>query len=219
VTFNIFFNATTSALINGGVGKFKLGEAIVTSEWGLPACRTSGTLKINGRTKDIDSENSLTWYDRQFGEAASSTSSKRSITERGRITTRTTSALNWTWLELHIPATTYKLSIWNIDAEGEEFARFGTIRKGDGSLDVVPVTWTPDYSLTYTSPNTGNIYPLRWSIEIAGWGSLSVLSASANQEISGPADSETAYEGFVTLTGHFADSDVSGYGVVEITSA
>jgi kievitone hydratase len=62
--FNFTSELTSPALLNGGLGNFLVGSRSIY-EWGTPACKTTGSFTINGSTVEIDSENSLTWFDRQ----------------------------------------------------------------------------------------------------------------------------------------------------------
>lgn len=63
VTFDITSEATSPVLFNGGAGQFQW-VSMPANEWGLPACRTSGFLSVNGKQVEIDPSRSLTWYDR-----------------------------------------------------------------------------------------------------------------------------------------------------------
>ncbi|PWY82125.1 hypothetical protein BO70DRAFT_405343 [Aspergillus heteromorphus CBS 117.55] len=197
-TFDITWNATSVALVDGGTGSFALSSS-TSYQWGLPGCRTAGTLTIDETEKTIDPTNSMTWYDRQWGTTGVSSS---------------ISALNWTWHELHLPNTADKLSIWAIDDNGSPTARFATIRARDGSQYVVPATFTPDYGRTYESSNTGTVYPLDWTVEIGNWGSLRISSVAEDQEVAGSTKAQTIYEGFVTFVGDFNNQAVAGYGLV-----
>src|SRR5258708_5127011 len=47
VTFDLTINGTSTALLDGAVGTFYFGTDLLVSEWGMPACETSGTFVVN----------------------------------------------------------------------------------------------------------------------------------------------------------------------------
>lgn len=197
VTFDITYNATSKALIDGGTGLFAFGNG-KSYEWGFPNCYTEGTVTVNGQVVTIDPANSFTWYDRQWNDGFPSNG-------------------NWTWFELHIPNTEYKLSIWAIDDKDSwQGCRFATIRTEDGSQNVVSTTFSPDYTRSWYSNATHTLYAQDWTITVGDYGILRVSSVTQDQEIVGHAAFDTAYEGFVTFDGLFDGKNVYGYGVVEV---
>ncbi|KUI63024.1 Kievitone hydratase [Cytospora mali] len=200
VTFDFTYNASSAAIVDAGSGLFTFGTGF-TYEWGFPNCYTEGSLTINGEVITVDPENSFTWYDRQWNQGFPSTG-------------------NWTWFELHIPNTKYKLSIWAIDnTDPAQTVRFATIRTEDGSQNVVPTTWTPDYTRHWYSNATATDYALDWTVTIGDYSSLRISSITKDQEIVGDSAFTTAYEGFVTFDGQFEGNNVQGFGVVEILYA
>ncbi|KAE8334488.1 Kievitone hydratase [Aspergillus arachidicola] len=197
ITFDLTYNATTSAIVDGAVGLFAFGNGF-TYEWGLPNCYTEGTINIYGKQLTVDPTKSFTWYDRQWNNGVPTTG-------------------NWTWFQLHIPNSRDKLSIWAVDNNDPEQAfRFATIRTEDGSQNVVPSNFTPDYTRQWHSDVTDTLYPLDWTITVGDYGMFRVSSAVDNQEIAGNTAFTTAYEGFVTFTGEYAGEAVDGFGVVEV---
>ncbi|KAJ5638454.1 hypothetical protein N7528_000844 [Penicillium herquei] len=195
--FDITYNATSMALVDAATGLFTFGTG-TSYEWGLPSCYTEGTLTIGGNTVTIDPNNSFTWYDRQWNGGFPSTG-------------------NWTWFELHIPATRYRLSIWAIDNETPyQRYRFATIRTEDGSQNVVPITFSPDFSRYWYSNASDTLYAQHWTVTVGSYASLEISSVTGNQEIVGPTDASSAYEGFVNFHGIFDGDEVEGFGVVEI---
>jgi hypothetical protein len=95
VTFDLTINGTSTALLDGAVGTFDFGTELLVSEWGMPACETSGTFVVNEEILTVDPSRSFTWYDRQWGGGAVG---------------------NWTWFELHLEMDNapVKASIWLI---------------------------------------------------------------------------------------------------------
>ncbi|PWY82134.1 hypothetical protein BO70DRAFT_352750 [Aspergillus heteromorphus CBS 117.55] len=234
VTFNVTFEATTPALINGGTGSFTYGDG-PTHEWALPGCRTTGSLVLDGggggdsggvgrETVTIIPERSVTWYDRQWG---------RGMPGSG----------NWTWFGLHFhfggegegegegdasataPATATKASIWVVDnAEPWRRDRFATVRVGGrgGRTEVLAVECVANMERVWRSKRTGVVYPLEWDVEWAGTGGgrlrVRIPGGVEDQEMVGVGRGDTAYEGFVVVEGWMAGREVVGFGVVEMAT-
>ncbi|RSM14827.1 Kievitone hydratase [Fusarium ambrosium] len=197
VTFDITYDATTGAVANGGAGVFQFGDGL-TWEFGLPSCKTQGSLTAHGEKLTIDPSKSQTWYDRQWGNTAAPPS-------------------NWTWFQLHIPSTDYKVSAWIFpDPFRNTETRFATIRGANDEIQVLPLEFTPIYKRTYES-GTGRVtYPLDWKLKISGFGDFKVSSYTEDQELVGEDALQTAYEGFITFSGNVHSKPMQGYGLVEI---
>ncbi|GAB1211254.1 hypothetical protein ATERTT37_000367 [Aspergillus terreus] len=197
LTFDLTYAATSTALVNGGMGLFAFGSGR-TYEWGLPNCVTTGSARINGAPLRVDPARSFTWFDRQWIEAAA--------------------AANWTWFELHVAGSRDRLSVWAIDGGegGSPGVRFATIRRGDGAQLVVPVGFRADYTRQWYSQASGKLYPLDWVVTVGEVGVFRIASIVGDQEIAGDSAFPTAYEGFVTFDGRFEGQEVGGFGVVEI---
>ncbi|ETS79025.1 hypothetical protein PFICI_08878 [Pestalotiopsis fici W106-1] len=198
--FNISWKATSQTLLNGGSGiiAFGAGPANAT-EWGLPACQSSGTLTLNGTTHVIDADNSFTWFDRQVSFGAPK---------------------NWTWFELNFPGSAIKASVWAYDlgVTGQSPYQFATVRVGH-SMQVLAYTWTPNMKNTWVSPKSGLVYPLEWTLDFENGDYLDVQSIRPDQEMYGSnALVDSAYEGFITVRGRFQGQE-SGFGVVEMVTA
>ncbi|PYI18971.1 kievitone hydratase [Aspergillus violaceofuscus CBS 115571] len=199
VTFNVTYEATSQAIFNGAVGQFMYGDG-PTHEWALPGCRTTGSLTVGGKEIQIDPSQSVSWYDRQWGEGSPTSG-------------------NWTWFELNFDDSTTKASIWMIDnADPYRRDRFATMRLESGEAKFIPVSYTPNYRKTWTSNSTGIEYPLEWTIDLGDEGYLLVKSTVEDQEMAGSSKVETAYEGFVTVAGRLNKGPVTGYGIVEMVT-
>ncbi|KAJ6139288.1 hypothetical protein N7471_005774 [Penicillium samsonianum] len=211
VVFDITFGATSPVIFNGGAGQF-LWMKIPANEWAMPACRTTGSITVNGKEVKIDPNRSFTWYDRQWNYNH----------DLGRLSGGAStggSTGNWTWFQIHLDYTPIKASIWAIDIENpHERDRFATIRSNDGSLQFLPVGFSADMTKTWVSEASGVEYPLKWNLDFAHGDFLSIESVTANQEMFGQSASNTAYEGFVFVSGRMRNQRVTGFGIVEMTS-
>ncbi|KAJ4239528.1 hypothetical protein NW757_012635 [Fusarium falciforme] len=197
--FNISWQATSKLVLNGGAGTIAFGPGPTNAtEWGLPAGKTTGSLTLNGTDVDIDPKNSFTWYDRQISYGA---------------------PRNWTWFQLHFPGSDIKASIWafKMGPPDDTTYQFATVRQGDSQL-VLAYNLIPDMKNTWTSPNSGLVYPLSWRLEFENGDYVVVKSVRPDQEMYGPEDLvDSAYEGFITASGKFFGQK-KGFGVVELVT-
>jgi hypothetical protein len=198
-SFNISWESTAKVLLNGGSGVIGFGPGRANAtEWSIPAGKTKGSLTLDEKTVEIDTKNSFTWYDRQLSYG---------------------SPRNWTWFELTFPGTEIKASIWAQDLSPavDVTYTFATVRIGESQL-VLAYDLIPDMSNTWTSPNSGLVYPLSWKLKFENGDYLTVKSVRADQEMYGWKDPlDSAYEGFITTSGKFFGQE-HGYGVVELVT-
>jgi hypothetical protein len=198
-SYNITWEGSTSkVLLNGGNGAFTFAPGFVNStEWSIPAARTSGTFTLEGQEHHIDSKKSLTWYDHQKGMGAPQ---------------------SWTWFQLHFPGSSIKASVWAYDlpSSSPDTIRFATVRVGEESQYILPFDMKTKAHDTWVSPRSNITYPLSWRLDFENGDHLNIKSARADQEIYGPrALSDTVYAGYATVSGRFLGRTV-GYGVVEM---
>jgi hypothetical protein len=199
IEFDLNFQLSSPALLNGGLGYFPAANSNVY-EWGAPAAKTTGWLSLNGSKVTVDTTKSLTWYDRQWTGAPSP----------------------WTWFELHIDdgrhgGSAIPMSIWTWKDGTSSLAGLATIREAPGIQTVVPVTSLQPSNRTYTSKATNSVYPLDWVLKLADGTRLSVSSVRPDQELFAQGGIYPTYEGYVTVTGTYKGSrKVTGYGLVEV---
>ncbi|KAF9631042.1 Hydroxyneurosporene synthase [Lasiodiplodia theobromae] len=175
-SFNISFDATSTAIQNLGTGTFLWGSGL-TNQWSLPACRTEGTLSIAGNALTIDPENSFTWYDRQWSSGRPS---------------------NFTWFGLRFPDSKTSLSVWAFDY-GTTERRLATARTPHGDL-LLTHTLHADTNNTWTSPSTNNTYPSRWTLDFQNGDHLVITAIRPDQEAG------TALTAFANVEGTFLGS-------------
>ncbi|KAF2420134.1 hypothetical protein EJ08DRAFT_598586, partial [Tothia fuscella] len=204
-SFDISFNATSKALLNVGGNMWQIG-GYKNTQWGLPACRTSGSLSINGKKLTIDTEKSLTWYDRQWSPSD--------------LPPPTGPVLfgNFIWFELHF-SKDIKASIWSYDhrIDKSKSRRFATVRTGSG-LMMLPFTLETTSKRFWTSPLSKITYPLQWTLLFAGGDFIDIESVREDQELYGDAAlMDSIYAGVVTAKGKFL-GETDAFGIVEMVS-
>jgi hypothetical protein len=203
LTFDLTIDGTSTALLDGAVGSFYFGTDTPVFEWGMPACRTSGTFVVNGEALAVDPSRSFTWYDRQWGGGVVS---------------------NWTWFELHLgnedknKDAPVKASIWIIDPVDAPRIQFATLRYENGIQEVTPVSsFTAHTERVYNSPVFGLVYPLDWTVSLADGTDLTMSSIRPDQQMVGDSLISTVYEGFVNVTIKDKKGKESrAFGVVEM---
>ncbi|KAL2846382.1 hypothetical protein BJY01DRAFT_263342 [Aspergillus pseudoustus] len=197
VQFDLTFETSSPVLLNGGTGSFEVTGG-VGYEWSMPAGKTTGSLTIDGTTITVDTAQSQTWYDRQWGNIPQS----------------------WYWFEVHIePMTDYPtgavLSVWNWvdDISGDK--NFATVREAPGIQRVVPVkNFSRNLNSVWTSTHTGHKYVQDFELLLEDGTSLSISSILEDQELWN--ESESGFEGYMTVTGSYKGiPGVRGFAVSE----
>ena len=212
------------ALLHQETGVVDLGPAGITRYYTRPRLETTGTLTVDGETRQVEG---LSWMDHQWGDAAT--------------------ALNvgWDWLGLQLDdgADLMVSIVWDVDT-GELIGRYGTLSLPAvaGAESGGPVYPTPVYltggeiSLTATgswvSPATGGAYPVGWELSInssannsgadsAGspLSDLSLTLAPVAEDAEFPPSPFVPvdyWEGAVTAAGTLNGAPISGRGFVEM---
>jgi kievitone hydratase len=198
VEFDITFDLSSPALLNGGLGIFTANNMTI-SQWAAPAGKTTGSFSINGSTVEVDSENSRTWFDRQSTGGPS----------------------YFTWFELHVETgkATIPMSVWSWEDDSVGAIGFVTTRESAGIQSVVPLISITDSNRTYTSEVTGHTYPLDWTIQLGDGTRLDISSVREDQELYQGNGSFAAYQGYITVSGIWKGcQQATGYGLVEVVA-
>lgn len=187
VQFDFVFETSSPVLLDGGTGSFEVSGG-TGYEWSMPAGKTTGSLTLEGTTVTIDTFNSKTWYDREWGNIPDS----------------------WYWFEIHIePMTEYPngavLSVWNWQDSISGNKQFATVRDDSGTHSVVPVKeLKPNLDTVWTSNYTGSKYIQDFDLVLNDGTSLSISSIRNDQELRDDANTAGAfYEGYMTVTGSY----------------
>lgn len=116
-TFNMTFDLAGPNMYYGGTGVYWWGTGY-THQWGAPGAVTSGTFTINGTKHTVDTERSISWYDRQWGKGVSTT--------------------GWYWFPIILSDGT-KLGAWVLPAKDDYNFAFATIIHDDGTERTVEI--------------------------------------------------------------------------------
>ncbi|KAL7922552.1 hypothetical protein ACQKWADRAFT_320794 [Trichoderma austrokoningii] len=200
VDFDLTYELSSPPILNAGDGTFQI-EGGTGFQWSMPAGKTTGWLSINNTKVNVDTSRSLTWYDRQWGIIPSS----------------------FSWFQVHIPGLAsdgtedkfYSIWAWNDIINGNK--QFATHRTGERAQQIVlPVTEVVSSNRIFTSPVTGNTYPLDWTITIPGGPVLSLSSIRPDQEIASAGVPVVSYTGFLNVTARYPGGlTVPGFAVIE----
>jgi len=136
----------SQTLYNGGSGIFPLlGMAI--HEYSVPAMKATGTITMDGKTYHVDGNG---WFDRQWQDnpPAGSPPTK------------------WSWMGLRLDNGD-SISLWSaLDGATGKDRAWATVLQRDGSQSVVAVEPSLGAADAWTSTESGNTYPTRWSVSI-----------------------------------------------------
>lgn len=197
--FDLSFDMSSPPLLIGGDGMF-WNSGGLGYQWAMPAGVTRGWVKLNGMKVEVDSERSLTWYDRQWG----------------------LSPPFFTWFQVHLPGPSGDkaerlFSIWNWQDNVNGAKSFATWRIGTAAQQIVsPNTIVVSSSRVFKSARTGKTWPLDWTVSFTDGLKLEVSSVEPDQELYGEGIPLLTYTGFVNITARYpCGKVVDGFGVVE----
>lgn len=151
---------------------------------------------MDGKTYEL---NGNSWFDRQWG-----------------IFNPKNGLPKWTWFGINLVNGT-ALSIWHLfDKSIGQNKSFATILHTDGSQTVAAAVCIPDAEYAWESPQTKNLYYLKWTIEIPQLDtSLNVITTEKDQEFT-MASMGGGYEGVSNVTGTFQGRSVVGAARLEM---
>jgi predicted secreted hydrolase len=188
---------TSPTLYNGGTGIFPL-LGMTIHEYSVPAMKATGSITMDGKTYKIDGNG---WFDRQWQNDAPAGSPE----------------MRWSWMGLRLDNGD-SISLWSAfdSAIGKERA-WATVLHKDGSQTVAAVEPSLGATDKWTSKESGNTYPTRWSVTIPALNiRLAVTPAPRRQEIISVVPFLTKYEGAATASGSAGGKPIKGYGYVEL---
>jgi predicted secreted hydrolase len=186
-------------VLHDGDGWIEFGDAGSSYYYSWPRMAVAGSMTLHGRRSNVIGE---AWFDHQWGDF---------IAVGGG---------GWDWFAVNLDdGTDLTLSLVR-DADGNYPLVYGTLVRASGEVaHLARDEFTVTATTTFTSPNTGAVYPAVWQIEIlAEQLSISLVPTVPNQELDTRATTGVVYwEGSqhvgATRNGEF----VGGQGYVELT--
>lgn len=179
----------------------------------VPRCDVSGSVRLDNSNIEVDKENSLGWYDREFGGG---------IRRWYEVNTKTTES-SWKWASAQLSngwdLTVYTL--WDIDFNSGEV----TVRD-KRAIAISPEgtriecdEHTLDPVRTWTSMNTLNDYGTKWHLTVPELKlDVSVEAPFTKQEFRTICAQRGYWEGRVEIVGTMGGDHVTGLGFVEVRS-
>lgn len=194
-SFDVHLRASSPALYNGGTGIYPL-QGLRSHQYSLPVLATRGTVTMDGKTYHVEGNS---WFDRQWGTLNPKDGMPK-----------------WTWFGINLVDGT-ALSIWHtFDKSIGQDRAFATILHPDGSQTVAAALCRPDPEYAWKSPKTGNLYYLKWTIEIPQLNtSLDVVTTEKDQEFL-MAAMGGGYEGVSNVEGTIQGRPITGAARLEM---
>jgi predicted secreted hydrolase len=159
----------------------------------------TGTLTVDNEPLTVTGE---AWMDHQWGNFIS------------------VGAGGWDWFSVQLENDRELTISLIFDADHDIVMSYGTLVLEDGSVEHLETgDFTVEPTDTWESPDTGAIYPSRWTIDVPGqaW-SIELVPSMPQQELDTTASTGVIYwEGEVEVTGTIGNSPVQGLGYVELT--
>ena len=189
-------------MLNAGAGVFPFLGGTPTVQYSIPWGKGSGWLTLNGERREVFG---TFWFDRQWGML-------QGLFGQPGIALDPTD--NWVWMDLNL-SNGVVLGLWDLVLSGERYS-WVTALYPDGThaiAELVPLA--AGASEVWDSPESGQSYPTRFSVEVPSLGcSLTVTAVMREQEIVSPT--EPKYEGVADVTGSFEGEPVTGFTLIEM---
>lgn len=195
-------NTTTTAihypLFTRGASVFDL-FGMVIHQFSIPYMKTKGYLTVNSETYQLDGNNAVSWFDRQWQS------------QNFKITTE------WSWMAIYLDNGDI-ISI--LDSIGDtDTPKFMTVMKPDGTLinktDEAP--FSECETRHWKSEKSGNTYGTKWDLNLPSFNSkLHIVPVIENQEIISSMKKLSKYEGSANVTGIYEGEKITGRATVEL---
>jgi len=133
-------------LFMGGAGSAGLNPDENFLMYSFPRMTAKGELRIGGETRRA---RGVLWHDHQYGALGDAAN-----------------PAGWDWFRVQLEdGTDMSLLVFRRPDTGERFHRLATVKWGDGRVSVVKDIVVEPLN-TWTSPDTGIVYPLDWAVAI-----------------------------------------------------
>ncbi len=168
--------------------------------YSLTRLKVTGHITFKGSTHEV---NGLAWMDHEFG------SSILLADQTG-----------WDWFSIQLDDGTELMVFHMRKADGTNERPFGTFISAQGEpVQLSGKQIVIKSSSTWKSPNTGAVYPARWSVEIPDLSlNLVIEPLIPDQELAATRSTGVVYwEGAIAVKGTKEGSSITGKGYVELT--
>jgi predicted secreted hydrolase len=203
VAVDLVLSPTKQPILHGDGGLSQKGPTVGNASYyySLTRLRTNGTLSVDGQTCEVRGES---WMDHEFST---------SFLEPGQV--------GWDWLAIQLDDGT-ELMLYQMrrDDGSQDSHSSGSFVSKEG--DVVHLSST-QYDLspldTWTSEQTGAVYPLSWDVRVPSLGyRLRISPAFDAQEMTTAQTTGISYwEGAIDVQGSSNTGSVNGQGYMELT--
>jgi predicted secreted hydrolase len=203
----------SKGIVLHGTGKFSYGAAGFSYYYSRPRISLSGTLSVDGQTKQI--KDGVAWFDHQWGDF---------IPLAG----------GWDWFSVHLEDNTELMVYYLRDDQNNLVDLFGSYVPacttdcnpfGDKPIKSVDLQKS-DFIITatdkWTSPRTGGVYPSGWNVKVKAQGvpalDLNIIPVQKDQELDTRRTTSVIYwEGACDVTGTKDGKPIKGQSYVELT--
>ena len=175
-------------------GLLDFGAAGLSYYTSRPRMAAEGTLTIEGKVMPVTGD---VWFDHQWGDFEAA-------------------QLRWNWFALQLADGADIMLFELFDRQGAPVLRMGTHAKGGVVTALGPRDFTTTSHGTWTSPASGVVYPVDWTILLPAWGArLKIEPAFRASEMDARTTTLNVYwEGAVKVGGSHAGRgfmELSGY--------
>ncbi len=180
----------------------------------IPSCSIEGTIVHQGKTLEIDPENSSAWYDHEFGchtEELTPEQIENPDTEVGK------GDVSWNWISFQL-AGNYQVTaydLFNEDKDYENCGKFAIVIGPDGKQTNY-TEFTLEPFAEWTSMKTFNKYPTHWTLVIPGANiEVDVEASFPEQEFMTVISKPAFWEGRIKVKGFMNGEPIEGPGFIE----
>ena len=197
VAVDLTASQTGPMLPNMGAGLFPVLKGM-TYHYALPTMSAAGTVTLDGTAYEVKG---AAWLDRQWGVAPGFF---------------TKGAKKWVWFGIMLE-NGERLSVWEFAEADRPVRSWATVVRPSGGVDVVACEpMAARATKPWKSPQTGHVYPIRWSVTIPQLDAdFTIEPDVVEQEFVSPAGMHK-YEGFSPVVGTWRGQPASGRVVIEM---
>lgn len=196
---SLTLTADKPAVLHGGDGFIVYAPGIASYYYSRTRMGVEGTLTVDGAELAVTGS---AWMDHQWGDFGQ-------LLEGG-----------WDWFAVNLDDGTDVMLYVLRDAENTPVLHGGTVVEPDGMVrDLEDREIDVTATATWTSPDTGTVYPAAWDVRLPRFGyELALTPAMPQQELDTRRTTRVVYwEGEVTVEGTADGQSIAGLGYVELT--